>query len=293
MAPPPDPAAGGALAGVLADLDALSVRLDALVAPLPEADWRRPTPAAGWDVAAQVGHLAWTDVAATAAAGAAAGAKEPWDALVLQAMSDPEHFVDTSATEGGAVPPATLLADWRDRRATLQAALRELAERHPGAKMPWFGPPMSPTSMATARYMETWAHGLDVADALGAPVEHDDGVRHVCHIGVRTRAFSHLNRGEEAPTAEVRVELVGPSGATWTWGPEDAAQRVEGPAVDFAQLVTQRRHRADLALRATGAEADHWLDVAQAFAGPPGPGRAPAGTDTGTATSTDSQGGPA
>ena len=49
-----------------------------------------------------------------------------------------------------------------------------------------------------------------------------------------------------------------------------------GPARDFCLLVTQRRHRADLALVATGPVADEWLDVAQAFAGPPGAGREPA-----------------
>jgi hypothetical protein len=41
--------------------------------------------------------------------------------------------------------------------------------------------------------------------------------------------------------------------------------------------VTQRRHRSDLRLTAEGAAADDWLDVAQVFAGPPGPGRAPGG----------------
>lgn len=57
------------------------------------------------------------------------------------------------------------------------------------------------------------------------------------------------------------------------YGPEDAAQRVTGPALDFCLLVTQRAHRADLAVRAEGADADRWLDIAQAFAGPAGPGR--------------------
>jgi uncharacterized protein (TIGR03084 family) len=59
----------------------------------------------------------------------------------------------------------------------------------------------------------------------------------------------------------------------WTWGPDDALQRVTGPAVDFCLLVTQRRHRDDLALVAEGVDADAWLDIAQAFAGPPGEGR--------------------
>ena len=39
--------------------------------------------------------------------------------------------------------------------------------------------------------------------------------------------------------------------------------------------VTQRLHRDDLDLVATGPVADRWLDLAQAFAGPPGGGREP------------------
>jgi hypothetical protein len=64
-------------------------------------------------------------------------------------------------------------------------------------------------------------------------------------------------------------------GSTWTWGPPDAPGRVEGDALDFCLLVTQRRNRGDTGLRASGPVAGAWLDLAQAFAGPPGPGRPP------------------
>jgi uncharacterized protein (TIGR03084 family) len=136
---------------------------------------------------------------------------------------------------------------------------------------------MSPTSMATARFMETWAHGLDVADALGVPAAPTDRVRHVAHLGVRTRDFAFVNRGLEPPTTEFRVELVAPSGERWEWGPAEAAQSVRGSAYDFCLLVTQRRHRADLDLAAVGEDADRWLDIAQAFAGPAGAGREASG----------------
>ena len=63
----------------------------------------------------------------------------------------------------------------------------------------------------------------------------------------------------------------------WTWGPADAADRVSGTALDFCLLVTQRRHRDDLALAVDGEAAQHWMAIAQAFAGPPGPGRRPKG----------------
>ena len=73
--------------------------------------------------------------------------------------------------------------------------------------------------------METWAHSLDVHEALGVAPEVSDRIRHVAHLGVRTRRFSFAARGEAAPEAEPRVTLTAPSGDAWTWGPEDATPR--------------------------------------------------------------------
>ncbi len=258
------------LAGVLADLEAESEQLDALVADLSEAGWRTPTPAAGWDVATQVAHLAWTDEAAVLAA----TDKAAWDALVLEAIADPDGIVDRAAHEGGAVAPTALLARWRSARVALAAALNGVPD---GVKMPWFGPPMSPVSMATARFMETWAHSLDVHEALGATPDLTDRIRHVAHLGVRTRRFSYAAHGREAPAADPRVELLAPSGEIWVWGPNDAAQRLIGSAFAFCLLVTQRVHRADTDLVAVGDEVEEWLGIAQCFAGPPGEGRAARG----------------
>jgi uncharacterized protein (TIGR03084 family) len=262
--------------GVLPDLSHEGDWLESLVVDLPEPGWRRPTPAPGWDVATTIAHLAWTDECARLAAAATEGAagKAAWDELVTRAITDPEGFVDEEALRGGRAAPEELLARWRSSR---QELARVLADHPADQRMPWFGPPMSATSMATARYMETWAHGLDVADALDVDVEPHDRVRHVVHLGVRTRDFSYRNRGEEPPSEQFRVELVAPSGETWTHGPDDAPQRVTGSAWDFAVLVTQRGHRADLDVRAAGPDADHWLDIAQAFAGPSGHGRAARG----------------
>ncbi len=261
------PAANQTLERVLHDLAAEGATLEQLVAALDEAGWRTPTPAAGWDVATQVAHLAWTDEVAVAAA----TDKEQWDAHVTEAISDPTGYVDEKALEGGRTSAETLLARWRASRPALEQALREVPE---GQKMPWFGPPMSPTSMATARFMETWAHALDVAEGLGVELAPTDRVQHVAHLGVRTRDFSFGVHSLPAPTEEFRVELRAPSGELWKWGPVDAAQSVRGSAYDFCLRVTQRRHRDDLDLVTTGPAADRWLDLAQAFAGPPGPGRA-------------------
>lgn len=255
---------------VLADLAAEGDALDALVAGLPGSGWATATPAAGWDVAHQVAHLAWTDHASLLAATDPAG----WEALLETARADLAGFVDAAADEWSAAPPEELLARWRAGRTALAAALAQVPA---GEKIAWFGPPMSATSMATARLMETFAHGRDVADALGVVPEPTDRLRHVCHLGVRTRGFAHVVHGLPVPEADVRVELTGPGGDTWTWGDPAAADRVTGPGEDFALLVTQRRHRDDTALHAEGAVAQGWLAIAQAFAGAPGPGRAPVG----------------
>jgi uncharacterized protein (TIGR03084 family) len=258
------------LDAVLADLHAESEALDAVVAALPAADWSRATPAEGWTIAHQVAHLAWTDeVATTAANDEARFLADLQDALPRLAT-----FVDAAAREGAAEEPAALLARWRAGRAALQ---RALAAVPPGTKLPWFGPPMSAASMATARLMETWAHGQDVYDAVGMTHEPADRIRHVAHLGVRTRNFAYLVNDRPAPGEEFRVELTSPSGQTWTWGPDAAPQRVTGSALDFCLLVTQRRNRSELDLTAVGPDADEWLAIAQAFAGPPGNGRA-AGT---------------
>ncbi|MFI6059091.1 TIGR03084 family metal-binding protein [Streptomyces sp. NPDC051286] len=255
---------------VLDDLRNESDELDALVAELSGNQWARPTPAAGWTVAHQIAHLTWTDeVALLAATDPDAFAVE-----VTKAQAAPDSFVDQAAEEIVAVPPAALLARWRDGRERLQQALRAAP---PGTRIPWYGPPMSVASMATARLMETWAHGQDIADALGAVRAPTARLRHVARIGVRARDYAFLVRGIKAPGDDFRVELTAPDGEVIAYGPEGAAQRVTGPLYDFCLLVTQRAHRLDLAVRAVGADADQWLDIAQAFAGPPGPGRVPKG----------------
>jgi uncharacterized protein (TIGR03084 family) len=127
--------------------------------------------------------------------------------------------------------------------------------------------------MATARLMETWAHGLDVADTLGVKRQATARLRSIAHIGVRARDFAFALHGLTPPAEPFRVELRAPGGDVWSWGPEDAAQRVTGSAESFCVLVTQRRPRSTLDVKADGADAEKWLTIAQAFAGPPGPGR--------------------
>jgi len=261
------------LTSLLDDLTAEGDQLRATVDRLGEDGWRRPTPAAGWTVATSVAHLMWTDEVAVLAAHSLRGEgdKAAWDEVVTAAIADPFGFVDAGAHELAALPRDEVLDRWAAGRAALRQALVDVPD---GSKMPWFGPPMSPASMATARFMETWAHALDVYDAADERPEPTDRIRHVAHLGVRTRNYAYSVQEEQPPAEEFRVQLVSPGGETWAWGPEDAAQSVAGSAYDFCLLVTQRVHRDDTDLVAVGADAEHWLRIAQAFAGPAGEGRA-------------------
>ncbi|MDJ1138488.1 TIGR03084 family metal-binding protein [Streptomyces iconiensis] len=245
--------------------------LDRLVADLEPARWAAPTPAPGWTVAHQIAHLAWTDQRALLAATEAEAFRRETERYMESGSMD---FIDEGAEEGAQLAPAALLESWRTGRADLLAAL---SAQPGGARLPWYGMPMSAAGMATARIMEMWAHGEDVADALGVTRVPTARLRQVVRIGVRARDYAYAVHGLEPPGAPFRVELTAPDGSVWAHGPEEAAQRVTGEALDFCRLVTQRVHRSDAAVRAEGADAERWLGIAQSFAGPPGVGRAASG----------------
>jgi uncharacterized protein (TIGR03084 family) len=254
------------LGALIEDLAVETDVLRQILDPLSDADWRRPTPAPGWAITDQVSHLAYFDrVAITSATEPDEFAAE-MSRLTAAGVADP----DTIARRYRDLSPAEL-GDWfAQARGGLLAVFAGL---DPAMRVPWFGPSMSVASSLSARLMETWAHGQDIADTVGVHRAPTHRLRHVAHIGVGARAFSYAAHQLPMPSEPVRVELVAPSGEQWTWGPADAANRVTGPALDFCLLVTQRRHRADTTVAADGPAASEWLTIAQAFAGPPGAGR--------------------
>ena len=259
---------GPDLASLCDDLAAEHADLDAVVAPLDATTWDRATPAVGWAVRDQIHHLAWFDRNAVLAVEDPDGFTTEMNEMV----GDFAAFEATLANEARSMAADGLLQWWRDGRVEL---LRVLRAADPSLRVPWYGPPMAIASFTTARLMETWAHGQDVVDAVGATRVPTARLRHIAHIGVRTRGFAYTIRNRAVPDGDVRVELAAPDGSTWTWGSEDAADRVQGPALDFCLVVTQRRHVDDTALVADGPLAVEWMSIAQAFAGGPGEGRQP------------------
>lgn len=252
---------------LLDELRTESSRLVALLDGLDAEDWDTTTPSPGWSVRDQVSHLAYFDDAANVAI--RTPSRFRIDAAEL--MKDGMGFPDLIAARYRPVTSGDLLA-WFTR--SRQDLLGTFADAEPRDRAPWYGPDMSVASSVTARLMETWAHGQDIYDALNVVHPTSPGLRSIAHLGVSTFAFVHTLNGREVPTTPVRIDLTAPdSSEVWSWGPRDADNTVSGPAEDFALLVTQRRHLADTALSVTGPVAESWMEIAQAFAGAPGPGR--------------------
>ncbi|WP_210602834.1 TIGR03084 family metal-binding protein [Brevibacterium oceani] len=242
-------------------------RLREVLNGLGESDWARLTPAEHWTIHDQIAHLAH------------------FDFITRLAVVQPNRFIairDTIVdlqTYVDLIGPANLSRTGEDMQRWWCVESSKLVDviktADPGTRVPWFGPQMSLPTKITARIMETWAHGQDIRDALKVPPSPSSNLAHIARIGVLAFPNSFAVRGIDVPTAAVRVELELGDGTVWTAGPDHATETVTGPIEDFCLVVTQRRHIADTALRTEGLTASRWMRIAQAFAGPPGSGRAP------------------
>jgi uncharacterized protein (TIGR03084 family) len=259
---------------LIEDLRAEQAELAEFLQGLGEGSWHAPTPAKGWNVQDQVAHLAHFDAMTRLSIA------EP-EAFIRfrDELPDLQTYVDRIGPDNRKRTPAEMLEWWRDES---DALIRAAAAADPKARVQWFGPPMSLASKLTARLMETWAHGQDVYDALGATRVPTARLRHVALIGVLAFPNSFRTQGLRVPDVPVRVELTAPDGTeSWTWGDEGAEEVVQGPVLDFCLVVTQRRHRNDVDLVVRGDVAEQWMSIAQAFAGPAGGGRLPGQFRTG------------
>src|SRR6266536_318776 len=253
---------------VYEDLIADGDDVEALVTGLTPTQWTMATPAPGWTVKHQIAHLAFVAHLAVLSAGDPAA----FATHAADAKRDFQGAVDAALTEYLQLSTGALVDRWRDER---NAAAKALAVVAPGDTVPWLATPLPPSVLAAAGMMELFGHGQDIADSVGRHRELTDRIGHLAWFGFRTREFGYPAHGLTPPAEEFRVELTGPSGVVWEFGPADATERVTGPAVDFALLVSRRRHRDDLSLVAHGEQANRWLDIAQAYRGPAGAGRRP------------------
>ncbi len=259
---------------IIRDLRAEGDALYELFTTLEEGDWERPTPFKSWTVRDVVEHLHFSD----------------WMA-VLSLKSD-EEFLAFAAEMGKAITeegldlkacarrqighlePGALLQQWRDYFIEMCDLL---GAADPKRRLKWFGPDMGVRMFATARQMETWAHGQDVYDLLRIPREYTDRLKNIAVIGIKTFGWTFVNRGLEVPAKMPYVRLTAPSGEIWEWNEPDPDDKVEGLASEFCHVVTQGRNIADTKLEVVGETATKWMSIAQCFAGgpedPPPPGQ--------------------
>jgi uncharacterized protein (TIGR03084 family) len=180
-------------------------------------------------------------------------------------MEDPDTALAGQAKAASERTAAEILTWWRTVRAAVLAGMRALPPR---ARVYWGIGEMSVKSLATARLMECWAHGLDCFAALGVTPVDTDRMQHVCYLGYQTLpyAFDFAGREMPAPRDELRLELTAPDGSTWTFGPDDAPQVVQGSAGEWARLAVRRLPLADArTLQADGPLAEAALEVAKAY----------------------------
>ncbi|CAG9271550.1 conserved hypothetical protein [Paraburkholderia unamae] len=242
-----------------------------LCATLTPQQWQQHTDFHAWTPWDEVAHLLFFDETALQAINDVTRFGTDRTALARE-LATGEALSAITRRRYAHLEGSALLALWRERHEALVAALAGMDAR---ARLPWYGPPMSARSFATARLMETWAHGQDIWDMLGREREPSPGLRHITHLGVTTYGWTFVNRNLAVPQPTPYVKLQAPGGESWVWGEPSEQHCVQGPAVDFALLVTQRRHRTDTQLTWVGESAEQWTRLAQCFAGEPADGPAP------------------
>ena len=247
------------------DLLAEAEELHGFLCTLDDADWSRETGFLSWTPWDVVAHLHFFDLVSLLSLEGGDLFPERRSEL-NDRMTNGETTTQIAHRELGALAPDALLARWI---ATCRDMAAQLGASDPDRRLRWFGPDMGVRMFTTARLMETWAHGQEIYDLKRAKRVPTDRIRHICEIGVRTFAWTFVNRGLEAPGAPPHVRLTAPSGVSWEWNEESESDRIEGDALDFCQVVAQVRNVADTALHVKGEVATRWMSIAQCFAGPP------------------------
>ena len=252
---------------LIRDLNQETQDLVAVLETLGSSDWQRPTPSLPWSIEDQLVHLAFFDEVAEVAI----RDTSEFSRLLSQFIDQPGSLDELIETKRAGRRFSSVMEWFLAARSQLTATCRAA---DPKVRYGWFGPPMSLASMLTARLMETWAHGIDIRDSLGLAPNDSGRLAHICFLGYRTRDFSFINRGMDPPQSEVFVDLTNGKGSI-SYGNPIATDRISGSSLDFALVVTQRRSLLDTGLVVEGEDARKWMSIAQAFAGPPGPGRQP------------------
>jgi uncharacterized protein (TIGR03084 family) len=248
---------------ILTALGEQHAALDALLDPLDDTDWQRPTRCDGWNVADVVLHLSQTDELAVASV--QGRFSEGID--VLAGGLDRQGNVDDGAaamvaSERG-LPNAAVLERWRSGAATL-CELLVASDSH--RRVTWVSGQLSVHTLTATRLAECWIHTGDVAEALGTVQEPTESLEHIARLAWRTLPYAFARDGREL-SGPVAFELSSPSGASWHFVPDtEPGTVVEGPGADLCLVAARRVAPEDTSLRGTGPDARAVLELVRTYA---------------------------
>lgn len=236
-----------------------------LLAPLGDADWEQETTFKSWTINDVIQHLHFSDRMAFLSA-TDEEAYDKFRADLTTARENGGTMQSHTREMLGHIRGQQLLKTWTEGMVKLCDAL---SVKSPETRFKWSGPDMGIRMFATARQMETWAHGQEIYDILGKKRVNSDRLKNVAVIGVKTYGWTFANRKLEPPGEPPYIRLEAPSGDVWEWNETNTNASVIGSAVEFCQVVTQVRHVDDTKLETKGDAARQWMAIAQCFAGPP------------------------
>jgi uncharacterized protein (TIGR03084 family) len=251
-------------------LDALTEQhetLAALLEPLDDAGWQRPTRCDGWNVADVVLHLAQTDELALDSAQGRYAERLQTLAGTLAGSAERTGNVDDGADalvayERG-LPNAALFERWRSGTELLREAL---AAGDPHRRVTWVSGALSIHTLVATRLAECWIHTGDVAEALGVEQEPNDNLQHIARLAWRTLPYAFSRDGRKL-TGSVAFDLRAPSGARWNFVPDtEPATVIEGSGAELCLVAARRLTPDETLLRGTGPDAQAVLELVRTYA---------------------------
>lgn len=252
------------LSAISRDLRSEAEALRLVLHTFTDSQWHMPTAFKSWTTWDVLVHLYLSDYMALATL------RDPaeFNLILNDLRSEPgsEYAKRKLITLQEKRDPGKFLKKWYG---TLLQLCDAFQQADPETRFQWVGPLMKARTLATARQMEIWAHGWEVYDLLHLTREHNDSVKNIADLGVRTYKWTFSNRGIENLRPRPLVKLIAPSGAIWEWDSPAQDDLIEGTALEFCQVVTQVRNVGDTQLNISGSNAMQWMQLAQCFAGPP------------------------
>jgi uncharacterized protein (TIGR03084 family) len=249
---------------IVDDLAAQHAELHSLVERCTEADWPRPTPCEGWDVADVLLHLVQTDELAIASA---RGDLDRFRDGFLGTRDETSLTVDAAAAAQveieRAIGGAAILSRWERSSESL---LAELRAGDPHRRVTWVAGPLSLQTLATTRLAESWIHSGDIAGALGVELAPTNRLRHVARLAWRTLPYAFAQAGLTL-VGPVALDLAGPDGDRWHFAPDGpVTTTIRGSASEFCALAARRLTPAHTSLAGEGPDVASVLRLVRTYA---------------------------